>query len=323
MKIPFLHVLAGMTFTAAALCSCDVENTAEDAAPRLKVDKAIVQVIQTGKLKDGSVPTVDLIANKGYQVSSDQNWLAVDKPEGTGRVSLQILAQPNESGSSREGHLTVTSLDRTATVTVRQSLEQDTDDGLPIGTIYFSDDFAWCVGGSDDVGNQTIGDARNIYTWNYEANGFTSSLPFFQERYDDLNPNAKTVYTMDGYIKFDKTNTITAIAVKNLGIEPGKTTSVKVSFRCARYNSDKTNVVVGLEGDGKLVGGTTEGKRQISEILPMSSDKLTWSDVSVDLSGISSNSKIIIGETTFVKDGVNDKGTFRWYMDDLKIEKIQ
>lgn len=194
---------------------------------------------------------------------------------------------------------------------------------MPVGHIYFNDDFAWCVGGTDDVGSQTIGDARNIYTWNYEANGFTSSLPTFQSLYEDLNSNAKTVYTMNGYIKFDKTNTITAIAIRNLGIAAEKSTNVKVSFRCARYNTDKTTVVVAIEGEGSIDGGSQAGTRIVSTPVAMSADKLTWSDVSVNIRGISSKTKIIIGEQTYVKDGINNSGTFRWYMDDLKVERIE
>lgn len=308
---------------ATGFSSCDVENLAEDSAPRLKVNKAIVQVIQTGKLKNGSTPTVEVVANKGYAINSDAEWLTVDRPQGTGRVILQVLAEPNESGASREGHLTITSLDRQQTVTVRQSLEEDTDDKLPIGHIYYADDFSWCVGGSDDVGNKSIGDARNIYTWGYTSNGFHECLPLFQARYEDLNANAKTVYTMDGYIKFDKTNTITAIAIRDLGVPTGKTTSVRVTFKCARYNTDKTNVVVAIEGTGSIQDATIANGRTISPIVNMLEDKLTWNQVSVDISGIDSATKIIIGEATFVRDNITTQGTFRWYLDDLTVEKIE
>ncbi len=319
------HLLSLLLLLTGAIgfSSCDVENLAEDSAPRLKVNKAIVQVIKTGKLKNGSTPTVEIVANKGYTINSDAEWLSVDRQQGTGRVILQVLAEPNESGSSREGHLTITSLDRQQTITVRQSLEEDTDDKMPIGHIYYADDFSWCVGGSDDVGDKTIGDARNIYTWGYTSNGFHDCLPLFKARYEDLNANAKTVYTMDGYIKFDKTNTITAIAIRNLGIQSGKTTSVRVTFKCARYNTDKTNVVVAIEGTGSIMNSTMANGRTISPVVNMLEDKLTWNEVSVDISGIDSTTKIIIGEATFVRDNITTQGTFRWYLDDLKVEKIE
>lgn len=324
MKKPFIKTLAAIALCFVGFTSCGVDDTAEDAVPRLKVDQNRVELIRTGTLASGATATIYVTANKGYVVTSDAEWLSVDKPEGIGGVTLNIFAEDNESGAVRKGHLTISSASNMSeTITVIQNLEEDRDDRMPVGHVYFSDDFAWCVGGSDDVGNKSIGDARNIYTWAYEANGFTNSLPTFQSLYEDLNSNAKTVYTMDGYIKFDKTNTITAIAIRNLGIAPEKSTNVKVSFRCARYNTDKTTAVVALEGEGSIDGGTMSGSRMISAPVAMSGDALTWATVSVNLRGIDSRSKIIIGDQTYVKDGINNSGTFRWYMDDLKVERIE
>ncbi len=324
MKKPFLETLTAIALCFVGFSSCGVDDTAEDAVPRLKVDQNRVELIRTGTLSSGATATLTITANKGYNVTSDAEWLSVDKPTGRGAVNVSILAEKNESGAVRKGLLTITSgSNLSETITVVQNLEEDRDDHMPVGHIYFNDDFAWCVGGTDDVGSQTIGDARNIYTWNYEANGFTSSLPTFQSLYEDLNSNAKTVYTMNGYIKFDKTNTITAIAIRNLGIAAEKSTNVKVSFRCARYNTDKTTVVVAIEGEGSIDGGSQAGTRIVSTPVAMSANKLTWSDVSVNIRGISSKTKIIIGEQTYVKDGINNSGTFRWYMDDLKVERIE
>lgn len=324
MKKPFLETLTAIALCFVGFSSCGVDDTAEDAVPRLKVDQNRVELIRTGTLSSGATATLTITANKGYNVTSDAEWLSVDKPTGRGAVNVSILAEKNESGAVRKGLLTITSgSNLSETITVVQNLEEDRDDHMPVGHIYFNDDFAWCVGGTDDVGSQTIGDARNIYTWNYEANGFTSSLPTFQSLYEDINSNAKTVYTMNGYIKFDKTNTITAIAIRNLGIAAEKSTNVKVSFRCARYNTDKTTVVVAIEGEGSIDGGSQAGTRIVSTPVAMSADKLTWSDVSVNIRGISSKTKIIIGEQTYVKDGINNSGTFRWYMDDLKVERIE
>ena len=324
MKKPFLETLTAIALCFVGFSSCGVDDTAEDAVPRLKVDQNRVELIRTGTLSSGATATLTITANKGYNVTSDAEWLSVDKPTGRGAVNVSILAEKNESGAVRKGLLTITSgSNLSETITVVQNLEEDRDDHMPVGHIYFNDDFAWCVGGTDDVGSQTIGDARNIYTWNYEANGFTSSLPTFQSLYEDLNSNAKTVYTMNGYIKFDKTNTITAIAIRNLGIAAEKSTNVKVSFRCARYNTDKTTVVVAIEGEGSIDGVSQAGTRIVSTPVAMSADKLTWSDVSVNIRGISSKTKIIIGEQTYVKDGINNSGTFRWYMDDLKVERIE
>ena len=322
MNNRIFRVFTAMFIAVGFMTSCSMDDTADDALPRLKVDKNRVEIIRDGNLSNGNPATVNVTANKGYNVTSDSDWLSVEKPTGQGWATLTILAQPNNSGAVREGHLTVTSASLSETITVKQTLALNTDDGKEAGFVYFYDDFEWCVGGTDAIADKAAGDARNIYTWDYKGNGFTDPLPTFQKSYDDLNSNAKTVYTMKGFIKFDKTNTITAIAIKDNGIEPGKTSNVKVSFKGARHGSDKIQIVVGIEGDGTIEGGETAGSRMVSQVLPITSDSYTWSEVSVNISGVSSNTKIIIGDVTYVKDNINNQGTFRWYLDDLKIERI-
>ena len=150
----------GMTFT-----SCGVDDNTKDVLPRLNVDKSIVQVIQDGKLKSGSPATINITSNKGYTITSDSEWLSVDRPEGQGRVTVEIVAEPNESGAERTGHLKISSLNISEIVTVNQNLELNLDDKLEIGHVYFYDDFHWAIDGSDAVAIKAAGDQRNIYTY--------------------------------------------------------------------------------------------------------------------------------------------------------------
>ena len=62
------------------ISSCGVDDTAEDAVPRLKVDQNRVELIRTGTLSSGATATLTITANKGYNVTSDAEWLSVDKP---------------------------------------------------------------------------------------------------------------------------------------------------------------------------------------------------------------------------------------------------
>ena len=319
----FPAVLLSATL-AMTVASCGVEDKAEDAVPRLTVDKNRIEVTKNGLTGNGDVATLQVIANKGYTITSDAEWLTVDQPEGKGSVAVAVQASDNDSGDVRLGTLTVTSVGSLAEhILVYQNLEEAKDDGNPVGHIYFADDFAWALGGSDAVGDKNSGNARNIYTWGFVENGFADPLPRYKETYEDLNSNAKTCYVMQGYLKFDKTNTITAIAIKNNGITPGYTVNVEVKFKCAFLGSDKCNIVVGLEGDGAIEGGTVAGSRIVSQVVPMSSTNNTWTEVSVNIKGATSNSKIILGDQTYVKDGINNQGTFRWYLDDLQVVRIK
>lgn len=109
MNKTIFKTLAAIATCFVGFTSCGVDDTAEDAVPRLKVDKNRIEVIRTGTLSTGSPATLTITANKGYVVSSDAEWLSVDKPEGLGGVSVTILAAENESGAVRQGHLTITS----------------------------------------------------------------------------------------------------------------------------------------------------------------------------------------------------------------------
>ena len=75
-------------------------------------------------LNTGSKASFDVLANRGYVITSDAEWLDVDKPTGKGRVSVTLEAKPNETAGERTGHLTVTSgkLSERVTVTQRRFL---------------------------------------------------------------------------------------------------------------------------------------------------------------------------------------------------------
>ena len=151
MKKTFLHLLLLMG-CACCFPSC-VEDKAEDAAARLTVSKVSVEVIRTGTLSTGSKATLDVLANRGYAITSDADWLSVDKPTGKGRVSVVLDVKPNETEAIRVGHLAVVSGGLSETVTVTQTLAPDTDDGLEIDHVYLDDDLSWCeqFGGQDQV----------------------------------------------------------------------------------------------------------------------------------------------------------------------------
>ena len=94
MKRTFLRLLL-LSGCVCLLPSC-IEDKAEDAAHRLVVSKVEVELIQTGMLNTGSKASLDVLANRGYVITSDAEWLDVDKPTGKGRVSVTLEAKPNE-----------------------------------------------------------------------------------------------------------------------------------------------------------------------------------------------------------------------------------
>ena len=265
-----------------------------------------------------------------WQVKSKPEWLTVSPMQGeAGSTPVVLTAQVN-AGDPREGNLVLTSEHNlTVTIAVSQKTDKLTPDSKAVGYDYYSDDFAWCVGGADQISHINGGapyDARNIYTWDFAGNGYPDVFGAFNQRYTDLNADAKTCYAMDGYIKFNKGNTQTAIQIKNpLPIESGKYADVELSFLAARNGTDDMSVTVLIEGDGEIVGGETATKSLKLE--PVSNtDKTipwTWKTLTVKIKGATATTKITIGETHFIENGMkNVSGQHRWFMDNLKVTRI-
>lgn len=96
----YAYFLATCLALITLVCSCAMEDKADDATPRLRVSQKSLSVVKTGKLKDGTSATFQVAANKGYRIQSDAEWLSVDKPEGVGLVDVAVVCQENNSESS-------------------------------------------------------------------------------------------------------------------------------------------------------------------------------------------------------------------------------
>ena len=225
MKKPFLHLHLSLLFLMGCvflLPSC-IEDKAEDAAHRLVVSKVDVELIQTGMLNTGSKASFDVLANRGYVITSDAEWLDVDKPTGKGRVSVTLEAKPNETAGERTGHLTVTSGKLSERVTVTQTLDPDPDDGNPVGYTYYSENFDWIAvyGGADCVGLGSQNGAKNIYSTG------DALQKFGEAGLQDYNPVGKTMYACAGYFKMGATDKQTGIILPALKIGRKKASNVR------------------------------------------------------------------------------------------------
>ena len=224
MKRTFLHLLL-LSGCVCLLPSC-IEDKAEDAAHRLVVSKVDVELIQTGMLNTGSKASLDVLANRGYVITSDAEWLDVDKPTGKGRVSVTLEAKPNETDGERTGHLTVTSGKLSERVTVTQTLDPDPDDGNPVGYTYYSENFDWIAvyGGADCVGLGSQDGAKNIYSTG------DALQKFGEAGLQDYNPVGKTMYACAGYFKMGATDKQTGIILPALKIGRKKASNVELTF---------------------------------------------------------------------------------------------
>lgn len=304
--------------------SC-IEDKAEDAAHRLTVNKINIEVIQTGALSTGNRATLDIIANRGYSISSDADWLSVDKPTGQGRVTTTLFVKSNETSKVRKGYLTIQSGDLTEVVCIKQTLEPDTDDNLQIGHIYLSDDFSWCeqFGGDDQVQYPNQGSTQPV------RNHAIAKAKFEEMGYAEYNYAGNAFYMAKHYFKMGKTNQQNGLAIDlSKYIARGKSTTAILTFDAAPVISitgsgdamaiksiDPTAVTVEvIEGPGTVNNATSA----ISESILMNSVTSwnQWVSMQVKLNGVTDRTKIVIRSTQFKTNGL-----YRWYLDNVKITK--
>ncbi len=300
--------------------ACSKEDNSKNAVARLKVDKIQLSVIQTGRLSSGSKPTLTVLANLGYEITSDVSWISTDKPTGKGQTDVVLHIEENTTGDIRTGHLTISSKELREKVTVIQTMDPDTDDGQDIGFVYLEDDFGWCepFGGVDEVENQATGTTVN-------ANTNTAAKAALNSRgYEDINPGGNCFYLAKHFFKMGKTDYQTGVRLNSIpNLEDGKTTNARLTFnatpiRTGSGNYDKVYVVVQIEGPGTVNGGSKKVSEEINIQIP-DGGTWYWVEKSVELFGIEAQTKITLKTN---KSG-SEAGTFRWSLNDIKIEKIK
>lgn len=268
---------------------------------------------------------------EAWALTEKPSWITVSPENGeSGETAVTVTAETN-ADDAREGVITLTSTHGVKlSIPVSQKTDKIYPDDKAVGFVYLEDDFSWVRGGADQVSHVNGGapyDARNIYTWDFKGNGFEDVLTIFNEKFIDINAGAKTIYAMDGYLKFDAGNKQTAIKTKNdLPIEAGKCANIEITFRAAKNGTDDVSVTVVLEGDGEIVDGASltqsvamEPHNNTNKDIPW-----TWTDMKVTVKGATAKTHIIIGATQFIDNNYqNVSGQHRWFMDDLKVTRIE
>lgn len=317
----FLSLFLGIVVT-----SCTVDSTADDPDTRLKVDKINVELIQPGTLSNGNKASLDIVANLGFTITSDADWLAPDQTNHPGgKATVMLNADANETGNTRVGHLSIVSKERTETVTVTQTMDPDTDDGLEIGYVYLDEDFNWleAYGGQDQVQFPNQGSTTPL------RNSAEATKKFEEKGYADFNYGGSCFYLAKYYLKLGKTNHQTGLVVQIPNIPLGKTTNIKLTFDAAPVivlespnepfiikSIDQTKVAVEkISGPGTVATPTGV----VSPEYPLSSVTSwnQWANMEVTLYGVSAQTQIVIRSAQ--QNGTS--GVFRWYLDNVKMVK--
>jgi hypothetical protein len=214
------------------------------------------------------------------------------------------------------------------------------DDGKPVGHTYFEDDFAWATGGGDDISTNTVGDARNIYTWAPPGGAAGDLLKLFNEHgYTDpcfTGPaDTRVIYFMSDYLKFSKTSFHGGLT-HGIPIDPDTRTNVKLSVDKVTYKSNPTGsntgnydpnekagittfaLIVVIEGPGSVgVDDGTTKSNVLADMFKAYGTQWAWETANIVLYGVTAETKVTI------KTDQNNTSAMlcRYYLDNLKFEK--
>jgi len=260
-----------------------------------------------------------------WSVTAKPEWLTITPDHGAAGTTNVTLGATENTDEERSGKVILTSdngIEFSLNV-YQKGVLKDTPDDKPVGYEYFFDNMDWVVGGSDAMADKNDGDARNIYTWKYEENGFTNPLPTFQSLYVDLNSASKTVYTMLGYLKMNKGATQTAIMIKKPLIEEGHYADIEVSFDYSHHKTDKMEVACWITdkdiNDESVRLEVFESPTFKTVKTDGSETPWVWKHATVRYSGANANTKIIFGSSV---QG-NQSGYYRWYIDNIKVTRTE
>lgn len=307
-----------LPLAATVFASCDMDDKADEAVPRLSISQVNYEVALPGTLKDGTEATVRVTANKGYQISSDQAWLTVDKPTGSGMTDVTILCDSNKTGAERTGTLTITSYNLQEQVHVTQTLYDPSAITEP--RIFFSDKFDWTlpIADANDL-KDPVGDAAGGYTrmqitdekvkdaW--AATGLTDWYITTQKP-----DGANKINIQKGYLNFNSNSYFnTGIILPALkGIKAGEKINAKLSFSAVPNigSSGPDNVPLVVE---IIAGsGTINGQTSVEQTLT----NTTWADLSFELNGIDADTRIAIHT-----NAPSSQHYCRWYLDNLLLKE--
>lgn len=293
----------------------------------LEIDRTSIELDIDGAAAQPGSHIMTVTANSSWTINvpSDCGWLKVTPASGeAGETPVVFSADENTSGSDRMVSLAIIEGDMEKTFSVSQSGTRVMFDDKTVGFVYFTDDMAWATGGNDQVGS--INGSANSTLPIYSAANVGIKTEF-DKRYFDFNASGSSVYAADGYLKFGKGNNQNAFMLKEpLDIPADKKANVAISFRLAKNGTDKFTVSVAIDGPGEIENAVNDELSLSAPCVPVdNSDKTInwqWKDFTVNVNGVTAETKIIIGETQYIIDGFKTRsGYFRGFIDDIKVTR--
>lgn len=210
---------------------------------------------------------------------------------------------------------------------------------VPVGGVIFSDDFEWLSTWTGEAGdavstNDPSASAPNVFTvswsndflteftnrgyvyvWGDKASGdFVST--------SEGNPNV--MYLQKNYLKFGKTSWNAGIKLPALA-GAGESSDATLEFDwcwhvTGAFKPDLMTLTVLAENGGSVSGGEAVSSSQSTTD---GDSKIEWQHVSLNLTGVSSETVITIRPTNADPSASNTRKQNRWYLDNIKIVRVK
>lgn len=318
----YAYFLAACLALITLVCSCAMEDKADEATPRLRVSQKSLSVVKTGKLKDGTSATFQVAANKGYRISSDAEWLSVDKPEGVGLVDVAVVCQENNSGVERSASLYVTADGGLKdTVLVSQSLF---DPNVALPRTFYSEDFSWTepIAAANNL-KDPVGDPDNGYTrmevTKPAAADAWAACGLIDWYKTAVNPNGDNkINIQNGYLCFNSNNYFnTGVILPVLtDISDDESANATLTFdavpNIGGKGADNVPLVVEIIAGSGSLSDTADQQSVTVDI----TKETTWKTLSFGLYGIDATTRIAIH--TAAPSGQH---YCRWYLDNISVKE--
>lgn len=201
----------------------------------------------------------------------------------------------------------------------------------------FRDDFSW-LAPYIDAANSKLPEANkisdcvgavtssadgcaNLYT-TLADNGCNVLGELRSRGYTDLNPSFKTIYLQDSYFKFGANKKQSGLTLPLFRLDGEQ--DIVVSFKwCSQMQGDgdidKTQLVLEIDGPGKVEPASKSDKISEPVSHSQSSGKMFWQDAMFTIKGATTATAISFHPSVFGHAGAQESGYYRYYVDDIEV----
>lgn len=264
---------------------------------------------------------ISVQSNVEYEVYSDAGWVTVTEvPQTRALVDIkqyEVRYQANADPAERTAYIRV--------FNAEENLESifTLVQGAFVSGVIYQDDFTWVQPFVEKDNPEKQGDSmldNKQYTpgTSYNLEGFETKLT--ELGYEALFPASKAIYVMKGnYLKFSKGKNINGLRLPKLDFNGENTVALSFDWGIneGANGPDPVQLEVTVEGNGTING------QKKTDALIHTAGSWEWQTEKIVITGVDNDTRITIRPTTFVGAEDDTGKYYRWFLDNIKVEKAE